>query len=56
VPCLPFKVQYAPSAFRCGVCKMKLDGHEELAYLKMGDEFELEEQHEIEFDEPYLNE
>jgi len=47
---------FAPSAFRCGVCKMRLDGQEELTHVGMTDNFELEEEQEFEIEEPYLNE
>jgi hypothetical protein len=49
-------VHFAPIAFRCAVCGLRLDGHEELALLGIGDEFDLEEQREVEYEDPYLNE
>jgi hypothetical protein len=49
-------VHLAPIAFRCAVCGLKLDGHEELALLGIAEEFEMEEQREVEYEDPYLNE
>jgi hypothetical protein len=49
------RVHFAPLAFRCGVCNLKLDGHEELVLVGMGDEFDVEEEREVEYDDPYLN-
>ena len=50
-------VHYAPLAFRCGVCDLRLDGQEELGFVNLADEFEAEEEHEIEYDDDlYQNE
>jgi hypothetical protein len=50
------KVSYAPLAFRCGVCILKLDGQDQLVHADLAAQFEIEEEQEIDFDEPYLNE
>jgi len=49
-------VHYTSLAFRCGVCDLRLNGHDELSRAGIELEFEGEEEREIEYDDPYLNE
>ena len=49
-------VHYTSLAFRCGVCKLRLDGQEELEHAGLETEFDQEEQREAEYEEPYQNE
>jgi hypothetical protein len=49
-------VHYTSLAFRCGVCQLKLSGHDELSRAHIELEFEGEEEREIEYEDPYLNE
>ena len=48
-------VHYSGLAFRCGVCRLKLDGQEELRLAELPLEFDVEEEREIEYEDPYLN-
>lgn len=49
-------VHYASLAFRCAVCKLKLDGQEEMEHAQLTLEFDEEEQREAEYDDPYMDE
>ena len=50
------KVHYTTLAYRCGVCKIRFDGQEELSHSHLTLEFDGEEEREVEYEEPYLNE
>jgi hypothetical protein len=49
-------VHYRALAFRCGVCQLKLTGRDELELAGMETEFDGEEEREVEYEDPYLNE
>ena len=46
---------YSPLAFRCAVCNFVLEGNEELAVADMGEDIEVEEEREIEYEPEYGN-
>lgn len=49
-------IDYMALAFRCGVCNLKLTGQDELRLAGIELEFQVEEEREVEYDDPYLNE
>ena len=53
---VPVTAYYSPLAFRCAVCNLVLEGHEEVAAADMGDEIGVEEEREVEYESEYGNE
>ena len=52
---VPVAAYYSPLAFRCAVCNLVLEGNEELAVADIGEDIEVEEEREVEYEPEYGN-